>query len=246
MNIYPAIDLRGGKVVRLQYGDPSRQTVFDDDPVGVARRWAKAGARWLHVVNLDGAIDGGGPAAEANVGLLASLVSIGPRVQFGGGVRAFESVDRLIRGGVARVVLGSAGVENPGLVAEAIDRFGPDRIVVGLDARDGRVRTRGWQDDSGIDAIELGRRMRALRVERALYTDIGRDGVMTGVNVDATAELARQTGLRVIASGGVASLDDLRQLKARAVEGIEGVVIGRALYEGRIDLREAIEEIGDW
>ena len=242
INVYPAIDLRGGKVVRLRYGDPAQQTVFDDDPEAAARRWAQAGAGWLHVVNLDGAIDGGGPAAEANAALLPRLASLGPRGQFGGGIRTLADIERLIQRGASRVILGSVAVERPELVMEAVDRFGPSAIVIGLDARDGKVRTRGWQDDSGVAAVELGIRMRERGVEYALYTDIGRDGVMAGVNVGSTADLARRTGLRVIASGGVAGLADLRALKARAGDGIEGVVIGRALYEGTIDLSEALKE----
>lgn len=245
MELYPAIDLRHGKVVRLRQGDPTRQTEFDDDPLAAARRWTDAGARWLHVVNLDGAIDYGGPAAEANVRLLPALVGLGPRVQFGGGVRSLADMEHVVRMGVSRVVLGSVAVEQPEIVAEAIQWFSASMVVVGLDARDGQVRTRGWQQDGGLTAVDLGRRMRERGVELGLYTDIARDGEGAGLDVDGVVFLAHETGLRIIASGGVNGLEDVRRLAAatRTESGVDGVVIGRALYEGTLDLRQALAEV---
>lgn len=238
MVIYPAIDLRGSKVVRLKYGDPNQQTIFDDDPIAVAQHWAEAGARWLHVVNLDGAF---GDETGANRELLTSLASLGPQVQFGGGLRTLAEVERALSLGVARVVLGTLAIERPDVLRQAVERFGPERIAAGLDARSGQVKTRGWQTDSGLDLFEAGRRVRALGVEIAIHTDIARDGDLSGVNAEASAMLARATGLRVIASGGVSSLPDLRRLRGAA--GIDGVIIGRALYTGAIDLKSALEEL---
>jgi len=232
--IYPAIDMRGGKVVRLAQGDLARQTTYGDDPAAVARRWLDEGAQWLHVVNLDGAF---GEAGGANLAALEQIVATGARVQFGGGLRALEDVERVLGLGVARAILGTVAVENPDLVREAVGRFGAERVGVGIDARDGRVRVRGWAADSGVDAVELARDMRAAGVEIVVFTDVARDGVGTGVNVAATAALAQAAGLRVIASGGVASSDDVRQVRAA---GLAGVIVGRALYEGKVDLREVL------
>ncbi len=231
MIIFPAIDLRNGSVVRLQYGDPARQTAYDPDPVAVARRFARAGAAWLHVVNLDGALEAGGEAAARNFALLEALAAVGPRVQFGGGLRGLAQMARALGAGATRVVLGTVAAEQPEVVRQAVERFGPERVAVGIDARSGRVKTRGWQAEGGVTAVELGRRVRALGVEVAIHTDIGRDGALAGVNAAASRALARAAGLRVIASGGVSSLADVR-----ACAGLEGVIVGRALYEGKIKL----------
>jgi phosphoribosylformimino-5-aminoimidazole carboxamide ribotide isomerase len=234
--IYPAIDLRHGQVVRLQEGDPARQTVFGDDPLAVAARWASLGARWFHVVNLDGAFG----EANAMQALLPDLCRIGPRVQFGGGVRSLADVEAALAAGVARVILGTVAVEQPDLVREAVARFGSQAIAVGMDTREGRVRVRGWQADGGLSAIDLGRQMKTLGVELVICTDIVRDGLLSGVNVQTSAELAQACGLRVIASGGVAGLQDIRRVRAVASQGVEGVIVGRALYQGTLDLREAL------
>jgi phosphoribosylformimino-5-aminoimidazole carboxamide ribotide isomerase len=234
--IYPAIDIRHGKVVRLQEGDPTRQTVFDDDAVAVARRWADAGARWLHIVNLDGAF---GEAVELDV-LLRALCRVGPQVQFGGGVRSLEQIEAALAAGASRVVLGTAAVEQPQLVRDAVARFGAAAIAVGLDTRQGRVRTRGWQADGGLAAIDLGRQIKDTGVELLIHTEIERDGLLTGANVEASIELARASELSVIVSGGVASLDDVRRAKAAESRGVVGVIVGRALYQGRVDLRQAL------
>ncbi len=235
MIIYPAIDLRNGCVVRLKYGDPAQQTIYSDDPAATAARWREAGADWLHVVNLDGAL------GEVNANLDAArrlAQSAGMRVQFGGGLRDAESVARAFDAGAARVILGTAAVRRPEFAAEMAARWGADHVAAALDARDGRVVVKGWQEASAWTPEALGRRLAALGLRHVLFTDVGRDGAGTGVNVAATANLARATGLEVIASGGVASLDDVRALKAAGI--IAGVVIGRALYEGAVDLREAL------
>ena len=238
--IYPALDIRHGQVVRLQEGDPARQTVFEDDPVAVARRWAQAGARWLHVVNLDGAFDEAGEEAIGFNVLLRKLCAVGPRVQFGGGIRSQADIEAALAAGVSRVVLGTLAVERPRLVREAVSRFGARAVAVGLDTRQGRVRTRGWQADGGLTAIDLGRQMKDAGVELLIHTEIERDGLLTGVNAPACAELAQACNLSVIASGGVASLDDVRRAKAIESHGVVGLVVGRALYQGTVDLRQAL------
>lgn len=235
--VYPAIDLRGGKVVRLAQGDPARQTVYGDDPVETARRWRSEGATWLHVVNLDGAF---GEASEANVRALREILNTGATVQFGGGLRTLEDVERAIGLGVARVILGTVAVENPGLVYEVIERFGAGRAGVGIDARDGRVRVRGWEKDAGIDSIALGSQLRELGVTTVVFTDINRDGTGEGVNIESTKRLAAETGLSVITSGGVASIDDVRRAREA---GLSGVIIGRALYERQVNLRDAVSDM---
>jgi phosphoribosylformimino-5-aminoimidazole carboxamide ribotide isomerase len=237
MNIYPAIDLRHGKVVRLKYGDPNQQTTYSDDPIETARRWAEAGAQWIHVVNLDGAF-GDEAGAAINRSLLQSLTAVGPQIQFGGGLRSIGDIEAALSRGAVRVVIGTLAIEQPDVLREAVERFGSDRVVVGLDAQGGRVKTRGWQDDGGSEVIAIGRRIRSIGVNLVVHTDIGRDGDLSGVNGAASIELARETGLQVIASGGVSSIEDVLRLKNRA--GIEGVIIGRALYTGAIDLRKLV------
>jgi phosphoribosylformimino-5-aminoimidazole carboxamide ribotide isomerase len=231
--IYPAIDLRHGRVVRLQYGDPNKETVFGDDPVAMGQRWLAAGATWLHVVNLDGAFD---EAGAANWAALPELAKLGAQVQFGGGIRTLADVERALAAGAARVILGTAAIENPALVSEAIQLFGPERLVVGIDARDGEVKTRGWMQGTAVSPITLGQHMRECGVQTIIYTDISRDGVLTGVNAVATGQLAQATGLRVIASGGVATPDDITRCHALVSQGVVGVITGRAIYDGRIDL----------
>lgn len=235
--IYPAIDLRKGKVVRLQYGDPALQTTFSDDPVAIANQWIAVGARWLHVVNLDGAFD---ESSAANWHALEQLTKLGVPVQFGGGIRSFRDVAMALKRGVSRVILGTIAVEEPDIVEDAVRRFGPERIAVGIDARDGRVKTRGWQTDTAVSPTDLGFEMMALGIQTVIFTDISRDGVLTGVNAAASAELAQETGLNVIASGGVASLEDVHNTYAYTNSGVTGLIIGRALYDKRINLADAI------
>ena len=236
--IFPAIDLRGGKVVRLKQGDPTRQTTYDNNPAAVARRWLDAGARWLHVVNLDGAFGEGDSANQEALDAILSEAGDQAQIQFGGGLRTQAAIESALDLGVRRVVLGTAAVENPSLVKRAINRFGPQRIVAGIDARQGRVRIRGWGDDSGVDTLTLGTRLFQQGVRTVIFTDIARDGVGQGINVQATVNLAKSTGLAVIASGGVATLEDILRVRQA---GLAGVIVGRALYEGQIDLEEALQ-----
>lgn len=238
MIIYPAIDLRGGRCVRLRQGDFTEETVFAEDPTLAAQRWAAEGAEWLHVVNLDGAV---GEKATANLAALRRILeAVELPVQFGGGLRRLEDVARVLELGVSRVILGTVAVREPAIVEQAIARYGAQAVSVGIDARDGRVAVQGWQDVSDVQAVDLAQRVREQGVERIVYTDISRDGMLTGVNVEATAELALASGLRVIASGGVGSLEDVRALKRREADGIEGVIIGMALYRGAVPLKQAL------
>jgi phosphoribosylformimino-5-aminoimidazole carboxamide ribotide isomerase len=239
--VFPAIDLRTGRVVRLAQGDPGRQTVYSDDPAKVARQWLAAGARWLHVVNLDGAFgERDTENRKALSAVLEATTEVGnmPRVQFGGGLRSLDDVEQAISMGVSRAILGTAAIEAPDLVATAVARFGPEKIVVGIDARDNQVRVRGWSKKTQIDPATLGKELYALGLRVIVYTNIARDGVGSGVDVAATQRLAEATRLRVIASGGVASLKDVERVRSA---GLSGIIIGRALYEGQIDLKEALE-----
>jgi phosphoribosylformimino-5-aminoimidazole carboxamide ribotide isomerase len=235
--IYPAIDLRHGRVVRLEYGDPDRQTVFSDDPLIVAGTWIEHGATWLHVVNLDGAFE---EAGSKNWQLLPRLVTLGAKVQFGGGLRDMDTIKRALGMGVSRVILGTAAVKNPDLVPQTIAQFGPEQVAAGLDARDGQIKIRGWRSDAAQSALELANQMADMGLRTAIHTDISRDGVLTGVNAAASANLARSSGLEVIASGGAASLEDVHRAKSALMDGVVGLIIGRALYDGRIDLARAV------
>ena len=234
MIIYPAIDLRGGKVVRLKEGDPARMTSYSDDPIEIAQRWLDAGASWLHVVNLDGAF---GESDNANRSALEAILKLGAKIQFGGGLRSLDAIENAIELGVSRVVLGTIAIEKMDVVTDAIKKFGAEKIAVGIDARDGLVRVRGWKDNSGISAIELAHQMRTRGVRTVIFTDVSRDGLGRGLNIAATKELADVSGLDVIASGGVHTMDDV--IAARDAN-LSGVIIGRALYEGTVDLKEAL------
>lgn len=238
MIVYPAIDVRGGKAVRLREGDPARQTVFYDDPVEAARHWVANGARWLHMVNLDGAF----AQANDNARLLQAMTTLGPQVQFGGGLRAPEDIERAFDMGVARVVLGTVAVQQPTVVESALARWGAERICVALDAREGRVTTHGWQQVTDHTPEALGMTFAKMGVQHVLFTDVVRDGGLTGVSLGSTLRLAEQTGLQVIASGGVARLDDVKALAATGK--IAGVVIGMALYRGDIRLADALAAAG--
>jgi phosphoribosylformimino-5-aminoimidazole carboxamide ribotide isomerase len=280
--VYPAIDLRRGRVVRLRQGDPDRETRYASDPLSVAHRWQEAGATWLHVVNLDGAFDEGG---RENQAALERILTTGLKVQFGGGVRDFATLSWALNLGVRRVVIGTAAVKNPGLVDDALRAFGPDRITLGIDARDGQVRTHGWTEAAPMTAVELARHWAVRGVRWVIFTDVSRDGMGSGLNLKTTMQLAQVAApsassgqapsassgqapsassgqvpsagsgqvpsagsgqapsagarrrLHVIASGGVASLADVRQAyQAR----LSGVIIGRALYEGQVALEEAL------
>lgn len=234
MIIYPAIDLRGGKVVRLKEGDPDRQIVFSDDPLDTARQWIEEGATWLHMVNLDGAF----ASVNSNGQILEAVARLGVKVQFGGGLRHMGDIERAVDQGATRIVLGTVAVQNPQIVGEAVGRWGSERVCVALDARDGKVTTHGWQQDSAITPAELGLQMAQYGVRHVLYTDVSRDGGLQGVNITATVKLAQETGLQVMASGGVSNMADIQGLSMSGV--VAGAVIGMALYEGHIQLREAV------
>lgn len=232
--VYPAIDLRGGQVVRLKQGDPARKTVFGNDPAAVARRWLEAGASWLHVVNLDGAF---GEPDDANRAALQAILGTEVQVQLGGGLRSLDAVDSVLTLGVQRAVIGTAAIEDPELVRQAVVNFGAEHMAVGVDAREGRVHTRGWLDDTGVDALTLANELREDGIETIIVTDISRDGMGSGVNVDLAQQLAQAVGMRVIASGGVDSLEDIRRVRQA---GLPGVIVGRALYDGKFSLEEAL------
>ena len=237
MIIFPAIDLRNGRVVRLQQGRADAETQYSADPAQVAARWQTEGAEWLHVVNLDGAF---GENSAANFDELKQIIqAVKIPVQFGGGLRALENLKAAFDQGVARVVIGTAAIETPVLVSEALTRFGAERIVVGIDARAGIVATRGWVAQSQVSAHDLARQMHACGVTRIVYTDIARDGMLRGIDADAMVNLGRAANVRVIASGGVASRRDIEAL--RVFPEIEGAIVGQALYVGAVNLQEAIQ-----
>jgi phosphoribosylformimino-5-aminoimidazole carboxamide ribotide isomerase len=241
MIIYPAIDLRGGRCVRLVQGDPRAETVVSDDPVGTAQRWVSLGAEWLHVVNLDGAFGDMASAGENVQALGAILKAVDVPIQFGGGLRAIADLEAALSLGVARGIVGTAAITNPSLVREALARFGAEAISLAIDARDGQVATHGWQQLSSVTAIDLALHMKGLGITRVVYTDIARDGTLAGVNAPACAALAAESGLAVIASGGVASLKDVHCAKEVEATGVEGLIIGKALYAGQVDLSLALE-----
>lgn len=235
MILYPAIDLKEGRCVRLIRGDMEQATVFNDDPVAQAASFVDAGASWLHLVDLDGAF-AGEPMNAAAVQAIVNEVDI--PVQLGGGIRTLETIESWLNRGVMRVILGTAAVKDPNLVTQACRKF-PGQIAVGIDARGGRVAVEGWAEETDIQAVELARNFADAGVDAIIYTDIDRDGVLEGANIAATSELAHAVPIPVIASGGVSSLADVRALIAE--KRIAGAIIGRALYDGRIDLAEALQ-----
>lgn len=239
MEVIPAIDLRGGKCVRLYQGDYAREQVFSDDPVATALRWQAEGAPRLHVVDLDGAASGT-PANLDAIRRIAAAVAV--PVQVGGGVRSTETAGRLLDAGVGRVVFGTVAVEQPEVVEEAMQELGAARVIVGVDAREGKVAVRGWKEQSPMDALELIARMEALGVRCFIYTDIARDGTLTEPNYDAVAKVVARTKAQVIASGGVSRVEHVVGL---AGLGVVGCIIGRALYTGDVSLAEALAAIRD-
>jgi len=237
MIIFPAIDIRGGKCVRLTKGDFSQETVFSDRPEEMAKKWEAQGAQYLHVVDLDGALAG----KSVNLAAIEAIIkAVSIPIELGGGIRTMENIEMLLDLGVERVILGSVAVREPELVREACAKFG-ERIVVGIDAKDGIVAVDGWGVSGDVEAPVLAVQMAAVGVRHIIYTDISRDGMLSGVNVAATAELARIAGIQVIASGGVSCLEDIRQVKAAASAGIEGVIVGKAIYTGALELPAALE-----
>lgn len=239
MLIIPAIDLKGGRCVRLLRGDFGAETVYGDDPVAMGRRWQDAGARYLHVVDLDGAVQGEPVNAAAIRGLCAALTM---PIEVGGGVRTVERARELLDLGVDRVIFGTAALRTPDVVAEACRLF-PGRIAVGIDARDGMVAVEGWLETSGTPAIDLARDAQGWGAARIIYTDISRDGTQEGVNVEATAALAAALDIPVTASGGVGTLDHILALRAHEAAGVDSVIVGRAIYTGAVDLAEAIRRV---
>lgn len=235
MIIYPAIDLRGGKVVRLREGDPNRQTIFSDDPLATARKWIAEGAAWIHMVNLDGAF----AQANDNGVILEVVAALNVKVQFAGGLRSLDDINRALERGASRVILGTIAVQQPTIVEQAVKRWGPEQVGVALDARDGKITTHGWQQQTAMTPTEFGNEMKSLGVRHALYTDVNRDGGLGGSNVEGTIALGCDTGLKVIASGGVSTCEEIRQLAASGA--VAGAVIGMALYERRLALRDAIQ-----
>jgi phosphoribosylformimino-5-aminoimidazole carboxamide ribotide isomerase len=239
--VYPAIDLHNGQVVRLAQGDLNRQTVYHTDPAAAAQRWLRAGARWLHVVNLDGAFEHPDQANRQALAAILSTVSeaaTGCRVQFGGGLRSMDAARQALDAGVNRIVLGTAAVQSPSLVEQILAQYGPEKAAVGLDARAGKVMLRGWTEDSALDATGLAQQFAKIGLRTLIFTDIARDGVGTGVNITASQALSQSSGLEVIASGGVRSLADVRQVQRAS---LAGVIIGRALFEGSFALEEALQ-----
>jgi len=230
MIIFPAIDLRNGKAVRLVEGDFKQETVYADDPAAVAEQFRDAGAEFLHVVDLDGAL-----AGESRI--LAKAGNM--KVEVGGGIRDLHAVSRMLDLGVTRVILGSLAARNPAETRE-ICKYFPGQAVAGIDAKNGEVAVEGWGVSGGMNYLELGKRMAEIGIRHIIFTDISRDGKLQGVNVEATAELAKASGVKVIASGGVASIEDVKKVMAREQDGIEGVIIGKALYAGKVDLKEAL------
>ena len=233
MIIYPAIDLKNGTCVRLKMGDMQQATQYGD-PAKVAQRWQQQGAQYLHVVDLDAAFAGAFSNSEAVKSILRA-VSI--PVQLGGGVRTMADIDERLELGIARVIIGTAAIENPQLVQQAAKKY-PSRIVAGIDAKDGRVATRGWATDTGEDPVSLALKMKSLGIETVIYTDIARDGMLTGPNAAGVKNLVEKTGMEIIASGGMSILGDVSDVKQT---GAQGVIIGKALYTGGIDLAAAIE-----
>jgi phosphoribosylformimino-5-aminoimidazole carboxamide ribotide isomerase len=237
MLIIPAIDLKDGRCVRLEQGVMATATVFSDDPGKTAAHWAGLGARRMHVVDLNGAF-AGKPRNESAIKAIIAAVDSDVPVQVGGGIRDLETIERYLDDGVSYVIIGTAAVKNPGFLHEACDAF-PGHIIVGLDAKDGKVATDGWSKLTGHDVVDLAKRFQDYGVEAVIHTDIGRDGMLRGVNIEATVRLAQALTIPVIASGGITNLDDVKRLCAVEGEGIVGAVTGRAIYEGRLDFAEA-------
>ena len=242
MLLIPAIDLKDGKCVRLRQGRMDDDTVFSDDPVSMAGRWVDEGARRLHLVDLDGAFAGKPKNADIVRGVRERYPDL--PLQIGGGIRNTQIAESYIEAGVSFVIIGTQAVREPAFVSELCREF-PGKVIVGLDARDGNVAVEGWAEGSGVDATELARQFEGAGVSAIVYTDIARDGMMQGVNVEATRALAEAISIPVIASGGVTNLDDIERLCEVADVGISGAIIGRALYEGTIDLADAKQLVGD-
>jgi len=239
MLIIPAIDLKDGRCVRLYQGDMDKETLYYESPLDAARHWVEQGATLLHVVDLNGAVEGH-PVHKTEVAAICTALDVS--VELGGGLRSMKAIEEALATGVHRVVVGTAAYENRELL-RSVCRKWPGKVIVGIDAREGRVALRGWQQDTSMDAVELAKRCEDDGASRIIYTDISRDGTQSGVGIEETRRLARAVKIPVIASGGVAALDDIRHLKEIEREGVEGVIVGRALYAGTFTLGEAIEAL---
>jgi phosphoribosylformimino-5-aminoimidazole carboxamide ribotide isomerase len=237
MLLIPAIDLKDGKCVRLKQGDMNDSTTFGEDPAAMARRWLDAGARRLHLVDLNGAF-AGKPVNEAAIKAIIKEVGDEIPVQLGGGIRDLDTIERYLDDGISYVIIGTAAVKNPGLLRDACTAFG-GHIIVGLDAKDGKVATDGWSKLSGHEVIDLAKKFEDYGVEGVIYTDIGRDGMLSGINIDATVKLAQALTVPVIASGGLSNIANIEELCAVEPEGVEGVICGRAIYTGDLDFAAA-------
>lgn len=237
MLLIPAIDLKDGQCVRLKQGDMDQSTVFGEDPAAMARNWVNKGARRVHLVDLNGAF-AGKPKNEAAIRGILKEVGGEVDVQLGGGIRDLDTIERYLDAGLGYVIIGTAAVKNPGFLQDACTAF-PGHIIVGLDARDGKVATDGWSKLTGHEVVDLGKKFEDYGVESIIYTDIGRDGMLSGINIEATVKLAQALTIPVIASGGLSSLEDIRRLCAVEGEGVQGVICGRSIYSGDLDFEEA-------
>lgn len=234
--IFPAIDLRAGQIVRLAQGDPERQTAYGDDPRGQAESFKAEGAEWIHVINLSGAF---GEDTVANSKALEAILAVGLKVEFGGGIRDEQTLRIPLEMGVERVFVGTVAIQNPALVDWALARYGPARVAADIGVRDGQVMVKGWQESTPLSMLEAGRRFRRQGLEWCVLTDVRRDGVGSGVDVSSAVELQERTGLKVVGSGGISSIEDVRRVRDA---GLAGVIIGRALYDGRVVLKHVLAE----
>jgi phosphoribosylformimino-5-aminoimidazole carboxamide ribotide isomerase len=235
--IYPAIDMRGGKCVRLLQGDYDKETVYGDSPFEMAKKFADEGAEWIHMVDLDGARDG---KRVNDKFVIQAAKELGVNIQIGGGIRSEDDINHYLDNGVTRVIIGSIAVSNPEFAEEMVRKYGA-KIAIGLDAKNGFVATHGWLNTSEVSAVELGKRFADAGAETFIFTDIATDGTLTGPNIEATRQLALETGKSVIASGGVSSLDDLAALRQLREDGVSGAIVGKAIYEGRFSVKSALE-----
>jgi len=239
--IYPAIDLRKGKVVRLTQGDPGKQITFDHRPENIAQRWIEAGTEWLHIINLDGSFGEEGNQNLRALNRIIEAIKISGRnvqIQFGGGLRTLKQIDRVINAGVRRVILGSAAINSPNLVSEAVCIFGSDNVCIALDTRNQQVYFHGWTEAAQISPIDFGKKIKNAGVKICIYTNIEKDGMQTGIDIEGTKIFADRTGLQVIASGGFSGIEEIQAIRNA---GLQGVIIGKALYEGTIQLEDTFK-----
>ncbi len=246
MQILAAIDLKNGKCVRLVQGDPEAETIYGEDPAAMAETWAAIGTDWLHIINLDGAFGDSSKAAKNVNALQAILDRVSTPVQFGGGLRGPDEVKRALDMGVSRVIIGSMAADRPRQMLDILGKYGPEQVVLGLDVKDGKVATHGWRQLADTSAIELAQMVETAGLKHIIHTDISRDGMLSGVNLQGSIDLAQaasrdKDGFKVIVSGGVASIEDVKQVKAAEDKGLEGIILGKALYTGAVDLAEAMQ-----